>query len=145
MSRLALPLALSALASGCIALSCDEMGCMGTYALSFEAGTWEDGEYALTVLFDGMDAADCVITLPLDGDSSCDGASAVTLADGVLSVLVFTPMNDELVEADIVLSQGDTILLEEVVEPVWDEPYWPNGESCDRGYGCLSASETFSL
>ena len=146
MSRFALTLALSAAFVGCaISKICTEMGCMGTYALSFEADSWEDGEYALTVFFDGMDAADCVITLPLADGAACEGASAVELADGVLSVQVFTPMNDGLIEADIVLSLGDAVLLEEVVEPAWGEPYWPNGEDCDRGYGCLSASETFSL
>ena len=103
MSRLALTLALSAVFAGCVVSTiCTDMGCMGTYSLSFEADSWEDGEYALTVLFDGMDAADCIITVPLADGAACDGASAVELADGVLSVMVFTPMNDELIEADIV-------------------------------------------
>ena len=145
MSRLALGLALSALTGGCIALSCQEVGCNGTYALSFEADEWEEGAYALTVFLDGMESVDCVITLPLESASSCDGVSAVELADGILSVMVYTPMNEDLVEADIALSMDGTVLLEEVVEPAWGEPYWPNGQACDRGYGCLSASDAFSL
>ena len=146
MPRLVLSLVLAALTGGCIALShCTEMGCMGSYSLSFEADGWEDGEYALDVFFDELVATDCAFTLPLAEQVNCEGATVVALEDGVLSVRVSTPMNEDLFEADISLTQGETVLLEEVVEPAWGEPYWPNGEACDRGYGCLSATESFSL
>lgn len=146
MPRLALGLSLSALmVGGCIALSCDEMGCNGTYTLTLEASTWADGEYEMFVAFDGEEAMRCTFTLPLEGGETCGGFPAITMTDGALIVPVPTPMNENLVEAEIVLSQGGTALLSEIVEPAWGEPVWPNGKDCDQGYGCLSAEDSFTL
>lgn len=144
MTRLAIAVALSAFAGGC-ALTCTEMGCNGTYALSFEADSWDDGDYVLSVDFDGMGAEECAFSLPADGEQACDSFTAITVEDGVLSIAVRTPMNEDLIEADVELSIGDTVLFAELVEPAWGEPFWPNGKACDRGYGCLSAEDAFSL
>lgn len=145
MQRFSIAFAFSALVSGCIEISCTEMGCNGSYTLTFESDDWADGDYELSVALDGEEAAACTITLPLESDASCDGFTAITMADGALTVPVRTPMNDQLVEADVVLSLDGADLVSEVVEPAWGEPFWPNGESCDEGYGCLSAEDTFTL
>ncbi|MFT4979193.1 MAG: hypothetical protein ACI8S6_005103 [Myxococcota bacterium] len=145
MQRLVLALAISALAAGC-ALMCEEAGCQGTYVLTFEADSWADGEYELYVALDGVEAAGCAIVLPLEDGATCGGGYAeVTMVDGALTVPVPTPMNEDLVEAEIKLSLDGDVLVSETVEPAWGDPFWPNSKACDRGYGCLSAEDTITL
>jgi len=145
MRRLILLPLLTTPIGGCILTNgCTLAACSGSYALSFEADNWADGEYNLFVAFDGMEAQNRTFTLPL-GDNEALSISPVTLENGVLTLSVGTPMDESLVEADIQLIQEEAVLFSDVVEPVWDEPYWPNGEDCDPGQGCLSAWDTFRL
>lgn len=138
-------IATTAFYASCLPLSCTEMGCMGTYELTMERSSgWEDGEYEIFVAFDDTEPTVCIFTLPLEDDTSC-GFTPITLDGDVLVVSIPTGMDESLVEAEILFDHEGSELLSEVVEPNWSEPFWPNGERCDQGNGCLSAADTFLL
>lgn len=128
---------------GCIPLACTEIGCSGALELSFDQPTWEEGDYTLTVAYDGGEPTTCTFTVPLSGEQC--GVSDIALDGTTLSVAVPTPMNDRLVEAEIRLDLNDAALLEQVVEPDWGAPFYPNGPLCDAGFGCLTAQEALTL
>ncbi|MEL6343098.1 MAG: hypothetical protein AAFV53_08175, partial [Myxococcota bacterium] len=130
--------------SGCIPLGCTEIGCNGSYELTFEADVWEEGEVELSVAFDGVDALRCTFAVPSDDGEDC-GVSGVTFVDGAMLVAVPTPMDERIAEADIELMVDGVVLFSDVVEPLWSDPFWPNGRRCDRDSGCLSAEDTFRL
>ena len=148
MRTVPLLIATTALSAACVPLAsglCTMVGCNGMYELTFDrSDAWEDGEYELSVAFDDAEPTVCTFTLPLAEETSC-AFTPISLDGNVLVVPIPTGMDESLVEAEILLDREGSEVLSEVVEPNWDAPFWPNGEQCDKGNGCLSAEETFSL
>ena len=124
---------------GCGSLICTEMGCAGTLMLTIDGTELIDGSsYALSVDMgeDGTERCEWIWSDESGADTDCarvdeDGR---VLLDLVLSMGV-TPES-----ITVTLEEDGEALISNVVEPEWSEPYYPNGETCDAGIGCSSAS-----
>jgi hypothetical protein len=123
---------------------CTEVGCNGSLEVSFVREAWEDGTYVVTADLGDGNVQTCSLDLSLTAELSCDFFD-VTYDGTTLMVPFATPMNDGLTDVTITLTLADEVLVDEVIAPEWGEPYYPNGEECDAGYGCLSAEWVFTL
>jgi hypothetical protein len=139
-------------AGGCSRMDgyCTEMGCSGSLDLVFEAESWAEGDYQVTMDVGGDYLERCRFTIPLSEPNPRAGSScwvAPTFDGTRLSVSMPTPGDDSLVEVVVVLLVDDKVVFEETLAPEWGEPFYPNGEACDgdEGYGCLSGEETIEL
>jgi hypothetical protein len=127
-----------------INLACTEVGCNGSLELSFVRESWEEGSYVITADMGDGYVQTCTLDLSMTAELSCDYFDVVY--DGAtLTVPMATPMNDGLTDVTVTLTFADEVLVDEVIAPEWGEPYYPNGEECDAGYGCLSAEWVFTL
>ena len=129
--------------AGC-AFSCTEMGCMGSFQLTFEAETWDEGLYTLSVDFGENGTQACSFTIPLEAGIVCD-ETEISLSDSGLVVPLRTGMSEDYADVAVTLEYEDAILVDQTIDPEWSEPFHPNGQACDRGSGCISAAWTFTL
>jgi hypothetical protein len=144
------PYILVALAVACTPTGqfCTEIGCSGTLTLTFEAETWAESVYEVTLDTGREFPERCRFTLPLSEPNPQAGSScfiAPTFNGAELTVALPTPMDESLVEVDVALRLADVVLHESTLAPAWGEPFYPNGEVCDAGHGCRSAEANIAL
>ena|GEM_PF-4479737 len=132
-----------ALAS-CVPLACEEMGCIGMLSLSVDGATWQEGaEYALSVDLgdDGIETCTWTWSTESDDQPTC----AQVDPDGAVHMDINLGMGVAPESISVALEEDGADLLADDVFPEWSEPYYPNGERCDGGNGCQSASVTIAL
>ena len=148
MSKIrAATLALTAtlVACGPLGLDCTEMGCIGSLMVNIPTESLSDAEYILTVDHDGS-TEQCTFTLPFDAAAAaCTEGSELQLNGGVLTLNHSLGMGVTFDTVFVELSEQDFTLVSETLDIEWSEPFYPNGEACDDGFGCYSAEVEVSL
>ena len=131
---------LAPLVAGC-ALACEEVGCTSTLEVVFHTGALDDGEYRAEADFGGTLAEG--ISFDLDGGHAYAPSDAMQTVsydgnDVVVTFALGTAEPADQVAVALLDVWGDAVV-QGVVEPVWSEPWYPNGKACDDA-GCVSAS-----
>lgn len=122
--------------------ACTEMGCSGSLTVYVDGAT-DPGLWSLTVTKDGTTQG-CSVELP-GGTPTCDPAIALQATAAGLEVAWTLTMGEAGDEVHVEVHHEDVTVLEETFAPEWSDPYYPNGEECDAGNGCVTAEETFTL
>jgi hypothetical protein len=130
---------------GCkvIGFACTEMGCNGTVQVSLSESELEEGSYILDLAY-GSVVTSCDFEVPFNSSTaSCDQAE-ISLDGADVVVQAMTGMGETFESVEVTLSENDLVVHSE--EKVVDsEPFFPNGEECDKDFGCLSASVHLAL
>ncbi len=147
MSRWLVGAAAVGLAACGVDLACTEIGCNGV--LEVEVSGLTDGLWDLALTTDVGDVIQCTFQLPGSDQGSCTGDLTVELADvgGVLTVTVRTSMTDgaPFDSLGLTATDADGGVIGADVTPAWGDPVFPNGEECDKPFGCYSADATATL
>ena len=137
-------LTIMTLTAGCLA--CTEIGCVGSLELTFDTPT-EDGAYTVEVdLGDRVETCAFTTVALSDTGSPLEGDCATTIADGTITLALWTLSGAEQPEdIHVALLQDAVVLDETTVRPAWSEPLYPNGKRC--GGACVggTAAVTFDI
>ena len=121
-------------------LDCTEMGCSGSLEVLLSQEGLSDGEYILSLDMDG-ELETCSFILPFDAAAvSCSAGSEMGLEAGDITVRIMTPMGGNFEVLAVDLAEQDSSVFSTTVNVDWSEPFYPNGEECDIGFGCYSGS-----
>lgn len=130
--------------TACGALNCTEMGCQGSFEVTLaDLGAETTGELELAAAFSDDNQASCTLELSDSANSGC--YEAVWSGDDLVLTL-FLPMGASGDSVDLTVTLDDDVVHDETLTELdWSEPYYPNGEACDAGFGCSSVSVLVDL
>lgn len=121
-------------------LSCTEMGCGGELTITLSTEDLVDAEYVLDMERD-EDSESCSFAIPFEqSTASCTQGSGIALEDGQIRIDTFTGMGGNFQTLVVELSESDRVLLSSQIDVEWSEPFYPNGEKCDKDMGCYSGT-----
>ena len=133
--------------AGCIApaLNCTMMGCQGELLVAVDGSTLEDGEYTVDLVIDGI-SDNCAFDVPFNSETaSCTGSLTIEPSGNTIEIRSFLMMGQTFESVDVVVSENDRVAYDENAVITWDEPFYPNGEACDRGFGCYAGAVEVAL
>jgi hypothetical protein len=127
------------LPSGCLGLSCTEIGCASTVSIAVtdEDPANRDFDVAVTV---GSDVVTCAgIFDPVEG-LECGDLTLTPTADGyTLAFPVFAGEED----FDVAISRDGDLGYDGPIDVAWGEPTYPNGKQCDPE--CINGTAAITI
>ena len=118
-------------------LYCTDMGCSGSFGINLNTVGLAEGEYTVEWVFSGTTGESCDFDIPwVEAPEGCSSSAAISGTEDSIRILRYLNMGEvyDSVTINVTDSEANS-LFSESQEPEWSV-YYPNGEECDKDYGC---------